>query len=372
MPLEQRFPNDKATVEWLKSQNKNTRKSYKSSWIWFLEFTGMTGTQIIEDRKQDKEHKWEKKTLEFGKWALTHTCQKHKNPLSEGGVKTSIGTIRGFFNYHYLDLKFRNAVKKRLSKKPRRLREDYKLSKETIARMSVAANIRDRYILVVGKSLGLRAIDFIGLEVGDFTSLNLDAEAPISMGERHTIKEDVPAFPFLDSDAIPIVKAYLRTIDTSNPNARMLQIKKDELTTILQRLAQKANINVGNKHLRFHCLRKFLTDRLSAVMSESKWKQIVGKTVSEDAYVSEEQLRESYARAMPETTFSNHNHRAAEIQQLTEDVEKLKGLIGHFAETMMPHFSEDEGFKNWLESIKKLGIKPYEETEAQRNARRGR
>ncbi|MDH5783725.1 MAG: hypothetical protein OEZ35_08725, partial [Candidatus Bathyarchaeota archaeon] len=323
IPLEREFATDKATLEWLKSQKKSTKKVYKSLWRWFLEFTEMNGEQILESRKQDKTHEWENKVLEFRVWASKHTCKDHENPLSEGGIKTATGIIRGFFNYHYSDLKFRRSVSKRLSKKPKRKREDYKLSKETIARMSVVADIRDRYVLVVGKSLGLRAIDFISLKVGDFTCLNLDATAPIALGEKHTVKEGIPAFSFLDSDAVPIVKAYLATIDISDPNARMLQVKKNELTVILQRLAEKANIELGNKHLRFHCLRKFLIDRLSAVMSESKWKQVVGKTISEGAYVSEAQLKDAYAKAMPETTFSNHNRSVMKFQELEQALTRL-------------------------------------------------
>lgn len=369
MTLEQRFPNDTATIEWLKAQTKNTQKSYKSMWQWFLEFTQKNGNQIIADRKQDTEHKWEKKALEFHAWAQTHTCKKHKKPLSEAGAKTALAIVRGFFNYHYADLKFRNTTKKKLARKPKRVREDYRLSKRDISIMSTVANLRDRYILVVGKSLGLRSVDFINLKVGDFTCLDLDSEPPIPMGKHFTQKEAVLAFPFLDSDAAPIVKAYLETIDTTDPDRRMLQIKKDELTTVLKRLAEKARVIVGNKHLRFHCLRKFLIDRLSAVMSESKWKQVVGKKVDESAYVSEEQLREAYARAMQETTFSNNNHRAIKIAKLTKEVENLKGIIGHFAELMIPTFGQDEGFQHWLESIEKMGIKPYEETEEQKRAR---
>jgi len=287
----------------------------------------MSGEQILADRKQDEEHRWEKKVLEFREWCLNHTCEYHEKPLGEGGIKTATGVIRGFFNYHYQDLKFRNSVSKRLSEKPKRIREDYKLAKETIARMSVQANLRDRYVLVVGKSLGLRAIDFINLKVGDFTCLDLDSEPPISMGKMHTVKESVSAFPLLDSDSVPIVKAHLKSIGITDPNRRMLQIKKGELTRILQDLAEKGKINVGNKHLRFHCLRKFLIDRLSAVMSESKWKQVVGKKISEDAYISEEQLREAYGRAMAETTFSNHNHRIMKVAQLETTIEVLSQKI---------------------------------------------
>ena len=312
-PLEEQFPNDMATVEWLKSQKKSTRDAYKSLWKLFLEYTKMNGNQILEDRKQDKDHNWEKKALEFRSWLAEKDYSQHT-------LKTSLGCVRGFFNYHYQDLKFRRSTSKKLSRKPKRKREDYKLSKETIARMSVVADIRDRYVLVIGKSVGLRAVDFISLKIGDFTCLNLDATPPIAMGEKYTVKEGILAFPFLDSDTIPIVKAYLQTIDTSDPDARMLKVKKNELSVILQRLAKKANIELGNKHLRFHCLRKFLIDRISAVMSESKWKQIVGKTISEDAYVGEAQLKESYAKAMPETTFSNHNRTVMKIEQVEQKV----------------------------------------------------
>jgi len=298
IPMEEEFADDSATLEWLKSQKESTKKVYKSLWRWFLEFTAMSGEQILADRKQDEEHRWEKKVLEFREWCLNHTCEYHEKPLGEGGIKTATGVIRG-----------------------------YKLAKETIARMSVQANLRDRYVLVVGKSLGLRAIDFINLKVGDFTCLDLDSEPPISMGKMHTVKESVSAFPLLDSDSVPIVKAHLKSIGITDPNRRMLQIKKGELTRILQDLAEKGKINVGNKHLRFHCLRKFLIDRLSAVMSESKWKQVVGKKISEDAYISEEQLREAYGRAMAETTFSNHNHRIMKVAQLETTIEVLSQKI---------------------------------------------
>lgn len=325
MTLEQQFPNDKATIEWLKSQSKNTRKVYKVLWQKFLEFTKMNGDQILESRKQDKEHNWEKKALEFKNWLA-------EKEFSEHTVKTTLGIVRGFFNFHYSDLKFRRSTKVKLSRKPKRKRQDFKFTKETIAKMSVQANLRDRYILVVGKSLGLRATDFIGLKIGDFTSLNLDSEAPISMGKIYTQKEAVTSYPFLDSDAVPIVKAFLQSINTSDPDARMLQIKKNELTTVLQRLAKKANIELGNKHLRFHCLRKFLIDRVSATTSESKWKMIVGKTVSEDAYVSELELREAYSRAMPETTFSSYNHSIMKIEQVEEkfkeQIEEQQRRIG--------------------------------------------
>jgi len=63
--------NDKATAEWLNSQKPHTRKSYKTYWKYFLEFTGMTGDQILADRKTDTEHNWEKKVIAYKQWMIT-------------------------------------------------------------------------------------------------------------------------------------------------------------------------------------------------------------------------------------------------------------------------------------------------------------
>ncbi len=68
-------------------------------------------------------------------------------------------------------------------------------------------------------------------------------------------------------------------------------------------------------------MRKFLCDHLSSFMSESKWKQVVGKQISEGAYVSPDTLREDYARAMGETTFTK---RASDDIQKIAKLEALK------------------------------------------------
>jgi hypothetical protein len=136
----------------------------------------------------------------------------------------------------------------------------------------------------------------------------INREPPISIGEIGTGKEKVPAYPFVDSDAKPVIKLMLESMDRegrTEPTDRILTYKwEKEISQVVKRLAQKAGINYGNKRVRFHCLRKFLIDRLSDLMSESKWKQIVGKKIDEKAYVSPDALREDYIRAMPATTFT--------------------------------------------------------------------
>jgi hypothetical protein len=55
-------------------------------------------------------------------------------------------------------------------------------------------------------------------------------------------------------------------------------------------------------------------------MSESKWKQIVGKTLSESAYVSSESLREDYARAMSDTCFRTNLDYITKRQEASEQI----------------------------------------------------
>lgn len=301
--INERFPNDKATHEWLNSQEKTTRRNYQTGWKHFLEFTKMTGDQILADRKQDTEHQWEKKVLLFRRWLMD---TKYTKGQGEGTATVAVTAVRSFFSFHYRKLEYRRADSKKLSKKTRKT-EDYKFSRDDLKMMADVADLEEQYVTVVGKSFGLRAGDFLRLKRGDLEPY-IDREPPISIGEYETEKEDVSAYPFIDSDALPVIKNIIRLMDQQgrrNPMDRILTYKKTRtLTRILVRVVNRTGINIGSKRARFHCLRKFLTDRLSSHMSESKWKQIVGKTVDERAYVSPDELRKDYARAMKETCWT--------------------------------------------------------------------
>jgi uncharacterized protein (DUF433 family) len=185
--------------------------------------------------------------------------------------------------------------------------EDYRFSLQDLRKMYDVADLQEKYILMAGKSLALRSSDFLRLKRGDFEPY-LDRPVPISIGEITTQKERTKAYPFIDSDAKIVIKLMLQKMDregTTKPNDRVLTFSDEiQLSRVVKRLTEKAGIKTGNKQVRFHNLRKFLIDRISRFMSESKWKQIVGKKISDGAYVSGEDLREDYLRAMAETCFT--------------------------------------------------------------------
>lgn len=313
---------DKTLIEFLTSQKTSTRHTYKSFFKHILKFTEMTGQQLLESKQADKTFTWERRVIEFKQW------MKQKG-YSDNSANAAINTLRSFFDYYRTPLLFNQNENRKLNGKAQRVTRDFMLTNDDIAKMVLVGNLREKYVVLLGKSFGLRAGDFVSLNYGTFRSINLECEAPIFLGEFQTQKEGVTAYPFIDSDALPILKAVLASNKDKPDDERIITVQEEELSSILQNLAQKANINLGGKHLRFHCFRKYLIDRLSANMSESKWKQIVGKAVSEDAYVSSFELKESYSKAMKLTTvFTNGNGKVSkQVEEMQVEFQLAKSQL---------------------------------------------
>jgi len=311
---------DKVSSTWLNTLSESTQKVYTFYWKKFLEFTSMNGKEILEDQRKEGNGKWKSKLFEFKKYLLKTPTKNHPEGMSENSVKTAIGCIRGFFSYYETPIRFTRGEKARL-KKAKRKRKDYKFSKNDLRKIAMVSNLKEKYIVLVGKSLGLRASDFIRLTYGDYRALDLTQEAPIGLGEYDTQKEGISANPFLDSDSIPIIQQLLDSNRDKKDNERVLEIRKTELTVILQRLTKRANIQSGNQHVRFHGLRKFLIDRISSYCSESQWKQIVGKVISEGEYVSTRQLKPIYLRAMKDISCLTLNNNTSVLKETIEHLE---------------------------------------------------
>ena len=65
-------------------------------------------------------------------------------------------------------------------------------------------------------------------------------------------------------------------------------------------------------------------------MSESKWKQIVGKTISESAYVGPDSLREDYKRVTVDTTFAKAVSDAERELEMIRTMLKAFGLLDRY------------------------------------------
>lgn len=316
---------------WINSYlNRSTKALLRLGYNAFIQFMEETTNQkwndkkLLKERTEDVETRsyvFEQKLIEFYNWLNNLEIRyeklrtKERKKISDNTRKSYLKGIRSFFAFHRLDFQLTTQQKLKIGKKPKPAIRYYDFSLEDITRMNRFANPKERFILLVGKDLGLRASDFISLKQGLFTAHMKEKEQPYSLGKIYTKKEGVTAYPFLSDDGKHAVEMWLKVLESKgerDDDKPFLNIKKPELSENLKRLAKKSGVQTGNEKVRFHSLRKFLIDRLSSTTSESKWKQIVGKEVNESAYVSEFQLREIYARVLRmiqvrQASETNHN-----------------------------------------------------------------
>jgi hypothetical protein len=306
------FENDKATTEWLDSQTSaKTRENYAYAFPFFLKFMQKTGNELLEMRKADVDNhtfEMEKHVLACKNWVTKQPYKTNPNKLySDAHAKAVVTSARSFFAYYRMDLKFRRQESTKLAA-AMPVQEKYKFTLDDFRRMYAVADLDEKYVLCVGKSFMLRAEDFVIRVRGDLEPyVNQEVPVCITQSGITTMKEHILAFPFVDSDALPIVKLMLEKMTRegrTKPTDRMFTLHKRELTRALKRLCEKAGINTGNKAVKFHCLRAFGCDKLASYMSESKWKQVVGKKIHESAYVSADELRKDFIRAMPDLTIT--------------------------------------------------------------------
>ena len=307
---------------WLDSLGKSSRRIYERDWSYFKEFTGLTTEQILESKRKKQNGEWKQKLLAFRNWLL------EEKGLSQNTAKTATGVIRGFFGFYQTPILMTRNERQRLDKAGRSTK-DYKFTRKDIAKMALVSNLEEKYILLFGKSIGLRANDFLKITYGDLRSVDLESEIPISLGEINTMKKAIVANPFIDNDSLPIIKAVLENGENKKDTDRIITKRASELSVILQRIADKAKVQHGNARIRFHNLRKWLITRLSVSMSESQWKQIIGKRISEDAYVSSELLRTAYTNALKDLTVmgNNGNGHSAKVEILEQENTALRTVL---------------------------------------------
>jgi hypothetical protein len=131
-------------------------------WLKFLEFTGLTGDQILEHRRADASFYWEFKVLAFKSWMKTQISKTYNKPFSDLTTTTHANVARSFFSYYRMPLKFRRSEAQRVKEgKPQF--EDYRFTLDELKRMAYVANVQEKYVVVAGKSFGLRASDFMPL-----------------------------------------------------------------------------------------------------------------------------------------------------------------------------------------------------------------
>ena len=310
---------DKVLSDFLNAQSPKTRNTYNTLLRHVKEFSGQSGSEMLRNRKQ-----WEHKILEYKNWL-------EQKGYASYTISSACGCLRGFFQHYRKPLILTPQEKRKIGRRIRTT-EDKLLNQEELYKMFLCGSVKGRYVIGVGKCVGLRAEDFVKITYGLLRRLDLNAEAPLFLGKLPTSKEAIYAYSFLDNDAISAIKDLLEQNKGRDNKERVWKADEQNLSKILRRLARKAEIDFEGKTLRFHCLRKFCFDSLCRAMSEPKAKAIVGKANVESAYLNPENLCEEYIKAMPYLKLGNGQAVRAKVTELEEENKKLKEEIAKLKE----------------------------------------
>ncbi|MHA2301985.1 MAG: hypothetical protein ACXACD_13650 [Candidatus Thorarchaeota archaeon] len=180
--------------------------------------------------------------------------------------------------------------------------------------MYAVAGPEDKALLALGVSLGWRAGDFVQLQQAFCQDL---LSTPAQAGFRYfrylTSKEQVTAYCVLSPCAAPALQHYLtwkaqylqheqelpQVIDCNHlkKQHRLTRLRRNlwtitsekQLNRRLRQLFQQANLTAGRRQFSWHCLRDYVMTSLNRELGLMVAKKLVGKTVSESAYLHLEQ-----------------------------------------------------------------------------------
>lgn len=315
--------------------NPNTKKEYRHGLNKFCSWYGKNAKEILELRKDDLTQRAGENLSEYRNRAARFEKEIEKFHSYLIGQKCSINTartqtlgIRQLFRFYEMGIRFRAGSK---VSKTVKTTKNFPLTIEHVRTMFQVADLRERLVLSMATDLGLRISDFITLKKTDLPSLN--QEPPIAF-DTMTGKENVVAHGFLSKETADLLKVYLPTLEKKNGNPYLFpsngssHISDEWLNRLLQRLAEKAKIDLNRKSLSFHCFRKML---LSAAIDSgiglTAGKKLCGKAIaqSDDTYLTTVNLRQKFIQLKKFLTIKEQPKIEAEkIESLKSAISKLQ------------------------------------------------
>jgi integrase len=283
--------------------NPNTRKGYRIGIKKFYEWLGKSPREILEARKDDLTQRPGEDLIEYRNRAarFEREIEKFHGYLLQQGYTTNTARaltigVRQLFRYYQMPVRMRAGSK---VTKTVKTSKSFPLRIEHVRKMFEVADLRERVILSLATDLGLRISDFINIKVGSLPSL--DQEAPI-MFDVMTGKEEVVAHGFLSNETVELLRVYLPTLQKKDnsylfPSNGRRPISDEWLNQLLQKLADKAQLELNGKRLTFHCFRKmFLSASIDSGIGLTAGKKLCGKAIpqSDDTYLTTVKLEEKF------------------------------------------------------------------------------
>ena len=317
--------------------NPRTRKGYRFGLNKFVEWFGKSAEEILSMRQEDLTQQAGENLVEYRNRAarFEKEIEKFHNHLTEKGYSINSARnmtlgIRQLFRYYQMPVTMRSGSKVSQTVKTTK---NFPLTIEHVRKMFQVANLKERTVLALAVDTGLRISDFLSIKKTDLPPL--DAEPPIAF-TLLTQKEKIPAHCFLSKETIDQLKIYLPTLKRKNnvylfaSNGKS-HISDEAISKMLNRLAEKAQINLNGKRLTFHCFRKmFLSASIDSGIGLTAGKKLCGKAIarSDDTYLTTVKLREKFIQLKKFLSIK----QSPDIEG--QQIEKLSTLVAKLAEEL--------------------------------------
>lgn len=326
-------------------QNPSTKKGYKFGIRKFCEWYGKSAEEILKLRQDDLTQRKGEGLVEFKNRATTierKVEQFHSYLLDQkysiNTARSTVGSVCQLFRFYEMPIRIRNGSKVSQTVKTNK---NFPLAIEHVRAMYQVAALRERAILSLATDLGLRIGDFIQFRVSELPVLSQEPPIPFDV---MTSKEKVVAHGFLSAETVDLLKLYLPTLEQRTdkkgkkrdnpylfPSNGKSHISDEWVNRLLQDLAAKSGISLGDKELTFHCFRKmFLSASIDSGIGLTAGKKLCGKAVAEsdDTYLTTVHLKEKFIQL--KRFLSINEAPKAEV----EKVEALKAAVNKLQEEL--------------------------------------
>jgi integrase len=317
--------------------NPRTRKGYRFGLNKFVEWFGKPAEEILAMRQEDLTQRPGENLVEYRNRAarFEKEIEKFHSHLIENGYSINSARnmtlgLRQLFRYYQMPVTMRSGSKVSQMVKTTK---NFPLTIEHVRKMFQVANLKERMVLALAVDTGLRISDFLSIKKTDLPPL--DAEPPIAF-TLLTQKEKIPAHCFLSKETVELLKTYLPTLRKKNnlylfaSNGKS-HISDEAVSKMLNRLAEKAQIDLNGKSLTFHCFRKmFLSASIDSGIGLTAGKKVCGKAIarSDDTYLTTVKLKEKFIQLKKFLTIK----QSPEIE--SQQMEKLSALVAKLAEEL--------------------------------------
>jgi len=255
--------------------------------------------------------------------------------------------------------------------------DEYVFTQDTLRQMFFYGDTEEKTMLALAVSLGYAASDFLAVEAQKMKNLVAEAKDKhldfIQFIGKSRAKTSVQPRSHLTPEAIDSLNDYLQVLETKqgklpkylwSSNGDETHITDEGLNKKLKRLVEKANVKTYGKRVKFHCIRKFVYQRLQAKNKDIA-KVVTAKKVSASDITYIPDLDKECERVFRETYKEislNGDITGTTRQKQTEEIQRLESAISRLATDIQAYKTTSEvltkevtDLKNVLRGIIKVG-----------------